>query len=296
MKKIHFGIGLTVVALLSIILSGCGKTDVVIGTQTYTETKILAEMYKALIEDRTSLTAKVKPDLAASQVVIDGLKNNDIQMATLYTGEIFNNHFEVKPSHDRQEVLQQAKDGFHDKYNIKWFDPYGFENTYIFTVRKDIKEEKKLSKVSDVKPYAKDLKFGVDTTWLERADDGYPAFQKMYDMSFKDPHPMDINLVYSAVANKDVDIVLAYSTDPRIKQFDLVTLEDDKHFFPPYDACPVMNESLLKEHPELEEVAKALVGKINVDTIVALNYKVDVDQQTPKDVAIAFLKEQGLLQ
>jgi osmoprotectant transport system substrate-binding protein len=136
---------------------------------------------------------------------------------------------------------------------------------------------------------------GVDTTWLERGDDGYAAFKKEYGFNFKDPHPMDINLVYGAIANKQVDIVLAYTTDPRILADNLVVLQDDKSFFPPYDASPATNDKTLAKYPQLDAVIQKLVGKIDTKTMVSLNYKVDIDKKTPKQVATDFLKEQGLL-
>lgn len=283
--------------LLSLVLSACGSKEntIVIGAQNYTEPLIIANMYKALIEDRTDLQVKIKPDLAASKVVIDAMKNNELQMATLYTGEIFNGYFDIKDTKDRQEVLREAQEGFDKHYGFKWFDPYGFENTYAFTVRKDVAEQHQLKKVSDVKDLAKDMKIGVDTTWLERDDDGYRAFQKVYGFSFKETFPMQIGLVYEAAANKKVDIVLAYSTDPGLKQYDLQTLEDDKHFFPPYDACPVVRKDVLEKHPELENVVESLIGKIDANTMTSLNYKVEVDKQSPDKVAADFLKANGLL-
>lgn len=296
MKK---GFALSVVTVLSsasLLLSGCSKGDTIqIGAQTYTEPKIIAEMYKALIENRTKLKAKVVPDLAASPVVIKSMKNKEIDMATLYTGEIFNGYFNIEQTKDRQKVMRQAQEGFNKNYDFKWFDPYGFENTYAFTVRKDLADQYKLDKISDLAEKAKDMKIGVDTTWLERENDGYKAFSKQYGLSFGQTLPMEIGLVYEAVANKKVDIVLAYSTDARIKEFNLATLKDDKQFFPPYDASPVVRNESLKQHPELNDVVQLLVGKINAETMIDLNYDVDVKKRSEKDVAVEFLKKNGLL-
>ncbi|MFD0676703.1 MULTISPECIES: glycine betaine ABC transporter substrate-binding protein [unclassified Paenibacillus] len=291
-------IGILVLSM-SVLLAGCskGKGDTIkIGAQTYTEPKIIAEMYKALVEERTELKVQVVPDLAASPVIIQAMKSKELDMATLYSGEIFNGYFEIEQTKDRAKVLQQAQAGFDKSMDFKWFDPYGFENTYAFTVRKELADQYKLENISDLTDKAKDMKIGVDTTWLERDNDGYKAFMKHYGgLSFGQTLPMEIGLVYEAVSNKKVDIVLAYSTDARIKQFELKTLKDDKQFFPPYDASAVIRKETLQKHPELNDVIQLLVGKINAETMVGLNYEVDVKKRNEKDVAVEFLKKTGLL-
>ncbi|MFU1797234.1 glycine betaine ABC transporter substrate-binding protein [Paenibacillus azoreducens] len=282
--------------LLAGLTSACGiQSQVTIGTQTYTESKIIAEMYKALIEDRTNLNVGIIPDLASSSLVINAMKRNDVQMATLYTGEIFNNHFPISGSKDRQQVLKEAQEGFRKYYQFSWLDPLGFENTYAFTVRKDLADSKGYTKITDVKKDMDAMKLGVDTTWLERSTDGYPAFSEAYGIKFGQVFPMEISLVYSAVANKQVDIVLAYSTDSRPKAYNLKTLQDDKQFFPPYDASPVLRSDLLKKHPEIQEAIAPLIGHLDADTMIALNYQVDIEKKSEREVAVAYLKEQGLL-
>ncbi|KKI90740.1 glycine/betaine ABC transporter substrate-binding protein [Bacillus sp. SA1-12] len=282
--------------LLVFSLAGCagGKT-VTVGTQTFTETKILGYMYEYLIEDKTDIDVDVKTDLASSPFVLNAMKENQLQIGTLYSGEIFNKHFPIEETKDPEKVLEQAQNGF-DKYmGMAWFDPLGFENTYAFTVRKEVAEAYNLKKISDLKNVASKMTLGVDTAWLEREHDGYDAFSKHYGLKFKNVYPMEINLVYKAVEKKQMDIVLAYSSDARIKEYDLVTLEDDKRFFPPYDASTVVLNDTIKKYPKIKSALKPLEGTINLDTMRALNAKVDIEKQAPKDVAKQFLEEQGLL-
>lgn len=282
--------------ILAGMTSACGiQSQVTIGTQTYTESKILAEMYRALIEDRTGLSVDIIPDLASSSLVINAMKRDDVQMATLYTGEIFNNYFPISGTKDRQVVLKEAQEGFQKKFQFTWMNPLGFENTYAFTVRKELAEANGYTKISDVKKDMANMKLGVDTTWLERSTDGYPAFSKAYGIKFGQTFPMEISLVYSAVANKQVDIVLAYSTDSRLKAYNLQTLQDDKQFFPPYDASPVLRSDLLKKHPEIEDAIAPLIGHLDADTMISLNYQVDIEKKSEREVALAYLKQQGLL-
>ncbi|UHA72118.1 glycine betaine ABC transporter substrate-binding protein [Paenibacillus sp. 481] len=286
----------TVLLALTVLLSACGADNrIVIGTQTFTETKILAEMYKALIEDRTDLEAKVVPDLASSGLVLNAIKKGELQLGTLYSGEIFNKHFPIKETKDRAEVLKQAQVGFDKHFNLKWFDPLGFENTYAFTVRQDIAEQKGYTSISDIQPDANTLRLGVDTTWLERDTDGYRSFQKAYGFAFAKEFPMEQSLVYQAVAGNQVDIVLAYSTDSRLKAYNLKTLADDKKFFPPYDASPVMRKEVLDSHPQLAEIIGLLVGRLDVETMINLNYEVDIEKKSEREVALNYLKKVGLL-
>jgi osmoprotectant transport system substrate-binding protein len=287
---------LTLLTALMVSLSACARSDkIIIGTQTFSEPKILAQMNKLLIEDRTSLKVDVLPDLASSTVVMQALQNNDIQMAVLYSGIIFDHYFPIQPTRDRQSVIDQAKEGFNKHFGLNWFDSYGFENTYAFTVRQEVAEQNKLDKISDIAPIAPTMTLGVDTTWLERQSDGYPAFKKHYGITFGKTLPMEIALVYKAVASKDVDIVLAYTTDPRLKAYKLKTLKDDKQFFPPYDASPVVRNEVLAKHPELKSVISLLTGKIDVQTMIDLNYEVDVNKRNERKVAEEYLIKVGLL-
>jgi osmoprotectant transport system substrate-binding protein len=298
MKRNIISVTLLLILLAALIasVSACSRSDkIIIGTQTFSEPKILAQMNKLLIEDRTGLKVDVLPDLASSTVVMQAMQNNDIQMAVLYSGIIFDHYFPINPTKDRQSVLDQAKAGFDKHFGLHWFDSYGFENTYAFTVREDVAVQNKLDKISDVGPIAPKMTLGVDTTWLERQSDGYPAFKQHYGITFGKTLPMEIALVYKAVASKDVDIVLAYSTDPRLKAYNLKTLKDDKQFFPPYDASPVIRNEVLAKHPELNSVIGLLTGKIDVQTMIGLNYEVDVNKRNERKVAEEYLIKIGLL-
>lgn len=286
-----------VVSMLSAALPGKAEAAdrVRIGTQTFTETKILAEIYKAVIEENTDLDVDITTDLASSSLLLRSISRDELDMGTLYSGEIFNGYFDIEDTKDRDAVLRQAQEGFDKLWDLKWFDPLGFENTYTLAVRQEVAEQYGLTKMSDLKDHAQNMRIGVDTTWLERPADGYPAFTKAYGFSFAQTSPMEISLVYSAVSDKIVDIVLAYTTDPGLKEFNLVTLEDDKQFFPPFDASTVARKGLLKEHPELDEALTSLVGTIDEDTMTNLSYQVDVEKMEPRTVALKYLVDQGLL-
>ncbi|RYG73092.1 osmoprotectant ABC transporter substrate-binding protein [Lentibacillus lipolyticus] len=282
---------------LTLLISACsGGNTLTVGTQTYSETKTIGFMYKHLIEDNTDLSVNVKTDMSTDTLVLEGMMNDEIDIATTYTGTALTSFFSMKHPKDREKTMEQTKNQFAEEYNIKVLDPLGFANTYSLAVREDFAKKHNLSSISDLKDMASDLNFGSDTSWLERqGDDGYKAFKELYNFEFGETSPMSPNLVYDALNEKDKNIVLAYSTDARIDVYDLKTLNDDKNFFPPYDAATFVREESLDEYPELEELLNKFVGKLDLDVIRELNRKVDIDGKNPKDVAEQFLKDENLL-
>lgn len=296
MRKIIISILLSIGVIGSLAACSGGSSTITIGAQTYTETKILAEMYKELIESETDIKVEVKPDLATSPIVLEGMQKGDIDMSTQFTGTAISSFTDIENPKDADATLQQAKDFFSgEDYEFEFFDALGYANTYAFAVRADVAEEHNLEKVSDVADIAGDFSAGFDTAWMERENDGYPAFQDTYGIEFGETNPMEIGLVYDAVKNEDVDIVLAYSTDPRIVAYDLVILEDDESFFPPYDAAPVIREETLEEHPEIAEIIEPLIDRFDEEIIGDLNGKVDLDEEDIKDVAHEYLENENLL-
>jgi len=285
-------------ALVLLPAAGCGSQDVVkIGHQPTTEQTILAHMLKQLIEAHTDIKTELVGGLGSTPIVLQAMENNDIQISAVrYVGTDLTSSLKLKEfSKDPQEAFELVKKGVAEKFDQTWFPSYGFDNTYIFTVRREVADRHNLKTISDLAKVAGEMHLGTDSSWLERPNDGYQAFQEAYGFSFGRTTPMDIGLVYKAVANKEVDIVLAYSTDARLEEYQLVTLEDDKHFFPPYGASPVVKNETLEQFPELEDVINMLTGRIDTKTMVRLNYKGDIEQQDPAQIAREFLLEQGLI-
>jgi len=285
-------------ALVLLPAAGCGSQDVVkIGHQPTTEQTILAHMLKQLIEAHTDIKTELVGGLGSTPIVLQAMENNDIQISAVrYVGTDLTSSLKLKEfSKDPQEAFELVKKGVAEKFDQTWFPSYGFDNTYIFTVRREVADRHNLKTISDLAKVAGEMHLGTDSSWLERPNDGYQAFQEAYGFSFGRTTPMDIGLVYKAVANKEVDIVLAYSTDARLEEYQLVTLEDDKHFFPPYGASPVVKNETLEQFPELEDVINMLTGRIDTKTMVRLNYKGDIEQQDPAQIAREFLLKQGLI-
>ncbi|MBI0577388.1 osmoprotectant ABC transporter substrate-binding protein [Neobacillus cucumis] len=295
MKK-FIGVFVLVFTLL-VSLAGCGKSDTVnIGSQSFSEQLILSNMVKLLIEDKTDLKAKIVEGLGSTPVVHKAQTKGDIQVSIRYVGTDLSGTLGMTsfPT-DPKESFDLVSKEFEKKYKQTWMQPFGFENTYAFTVRQELADKLHLEKVSDIAPEAGKLSLGTDNAWLERPQDGYPAFEKTYGVKFGKTSPMDIGLVYKAVKNKDVDVVLAYSTDSRLKQYNLKTLTDDKKFFPSYQCATVVSDDLLKKHPDLKGVMSKLSGLIDSKTMTDLNYKADIEKKEPNEIAKEFLIEKGLI-
>lgn len=299
MRKSNWIKALIITGLSLLLATGCSSGDVVkIGHQPTSEQTILAHMLKQVIEGNSDLKTELVGGLGATPVVLKAMQNNDIQISAVrYVGTDITSSLGLEEfSKDPQEAFDLVKNGVAEKFDQLWFPSYGFENTYVFTVRKELADKYNLQKISDLAAHAKELSLGTDSSWLERPNDGYQAFIQEYGFQFGKTTPMDIGLVYKAVDTKEVDIVLAYSTDSRLKEYNLVTLEDDKHFFPPYGASPVVRNDTLKQYPQLEEVINKLAGKIDTQTMTALNYQADIEKKDPAAIAREFLLEHGLIQ
>src|SRR5699024_9981767 len=143
-------------------------------------------------------------------------------------------------------------------------ETYRFENSYSLAVTEQFAGENSIETIPDLEPYAEELQFGVANAWVTREGDGYDGFVETY-FDFDQALPMNLGLVYRAAGTGNMDVVLAYSTDGRIKEYNLKLLEDDKKFFPPYDASPVIRDDVLERYPEIEDITKRLENQISTE-------------------------------
>lgn len=289
---------LTVILLISVLLigiTGCSNKEVSeirIGGKNFSEQFIMAEMLSILIEENTNLKTDVQTNLAAN-VLFEAIKSDQVDLYLEYTGTGLIN-MGMEPMTDPYQVYETVKKEFEEQLNIKWMKPYGFNNTYAMVVTRETAEKYNLKTVSDLAKVGNELALGCTYVFAER-DDGYPGLSKHYDLSFDDIRGMDPSLMYQALVGDSVDVISGFATDGRIAAFDLVILEDDKQFFPPYDAAPIIRMEVLKKHPELEDVLNKLANYIDDSKMAELNAAVDLDKREPADVAREFLEEEGLI-
>ncbi|MDM5321485.1 osmoprotectant ABC transporter substrate-binding protein [Bacillus altitudinis] len=273
-------------------LAGSSGNTLRVGAQNFTESEIMAYMVSDIIEHYTDKKTTIVKNLGSNTVQQKAMENGDVDIsATRYTGTDLTSTLGMDAEKNPERAMEIVQKEFKKRYDYKWFDSYGFDNTYAFAVTQKMAKENKLETVSDLKKNAKNYRFGVDNIWLKKKGDGYEGFVKTYGIEFGNTYPMQIGLVYDALKNEKMDIVLAYSTDGRIKAYDLKILKDDKRFFPPYDASPVVPEKVLKENPGLDKVINRLIGKIDTEQMQELNYQVDGELQEPATVAKNFLKK-----
>ncbi|WP_375152004.1 osmoprotectant ABC transporter substrate-binding protein [Enterococcus mundtii] len=298
MKRIRNSVVLVLTVLL---LASCSFPGLASNTDEYTisitggitsEAQIIASIVAGMIEHYTEKNTTIINNLATTTINHQAMINGDASIsAARYTGTDLTTTLNLPPEKDPAKAFDIVKREFEKRYDQTWFPSYGFENTYVFLVRKDTAEKYNLKKVSDLKNVADELVAGVDTSWINRKGDGYDGFKETYGFSFDSILPMQIGLVYDAVEAGRMDIVLGYSTDGRIASYDLVMLEDDLSFFPPYDAAPVVDNQLLKDTPGLAEALTKLSNTISTEKMQQLNYEADNNLVEPSVVAERFLKE-----
>lgn len=284
--------------VLLVMLAGCSlpglasttKDTIKIGALGTSESQILAEMLAIMIERETDADTELVTHLGSSIVQHQGMMRGDLDMtSTRYTGTDLSGALGMDPVTDPDEALSIVTREFQERFNQTWGPTYGFENSYSVAITEEFAEENNIETVSDLEPYADELRFGVDNAWVNRKGDGYDGFQEMY-FSFGEVYPMNIGLVYQAAATGSMDVVLAYSSDGRIQEFDLKVLEDDRRFFPPYDASPVIANETLEKHPKIQDVMEKLSGQISTEKMQELNYNADVKLMNPRKVAKEFLE------
>lgn len=287
--------------LVALVLSSCslpglggdaGKDAITVTGGVTTETQILAGIVKGMIEHYIDQPVQVINNLGSTTINHQAMINGDANIsAARYTGTDLTSTLQMTAEKDPKKAMDIVVKEFEERYKQKYYPSYGFANTYAFMVTKETAEKYQLKKISDFKKVADQLNAGVDSSWLEKEGDGYRAFKEDYGFDFKRVYPMQIGLVYDALAAGKMDAVLGYSTDGRIASYDLVVLEDDLKFFPPYDASPVATDAILKAYPKLNGILEKLEGKIDTKTMQQLNYKADNDLIEPEVVAQDFLKE-----
>jgi len=294
---------LAVISLLVMLMGACGgggaqnggngnSGKIAVGSKNFTENILLAHMMAILIEENTDLQVDRKVNLGGSNVAWQALLNNDIQLYPDYTGTIVANYYQ-EGTGDAEETLRKAQE-LVKRDNLKFLEPWGFNNTYTLAVKRELAEELGLNTYSDLAKVSDRLVIGSEFEFLDRPD-GLPGLKGVYGMNFADERGMDAGLRYPSIEEGKVDVINAFATDGMLVVFQLKILEDDKSFFPPYHGAPIVRQDMLDKYPEVEELLNRLAGKIDDETMQALNAKVDAEGLKEEDVAREFLVELGLI-
>lgn len=281
------GIALTLAATLS-------RTErrIAVGSKDFTEQIILGELIAQVIETQTALSVERRFDLGGS-LAHQALVAGEIDAYVEYTGTALTAILHHHRLSDPKAVYARVKEEYAEKFDLAWTEPLGFENTFAILVRGEDARRLKLRSVSDAASYAPQWRAGFGQDFMSRPD-GYPGFSKVYNLQFSEIREMDLSLTYRALAEGQVDLIAGNSTDGLIARYGFTQLEDDRGYFPPYDAVPVIRREVLEAHPRVGEALEALGGLISVDEMRDMNYQVDGEGRPIGEVVRAFLAEKGI--
>ena len=279
------------------VLSSCHKAPerkITIGSKFFTEQVILAELLAQHIEARTGILVDRKTNLGGTLLVHKALLAGELDLYVEYTGTALTSVLNERPSGDSSAVYSRVRSLYAERFHLEVTEPLGFENTFAMVIRGDDAQRFHLRTMSDLVPIAPKWRVGVGYEFLERPD-GFRGWSERYGLHFADkPRVMDLGLIYRALVDHQVDIVAGNSTDGLIDSLGLVALQDDKHYFPPYDAVPITRQATLARFPQLRGALAELAGKISASDIRRLNYAVEGQLQDPAEVVRQFRASHGL--
>jgi len=261
-----------------------------VGAKNFTEQEILGELIAGVIERRTDLPVQRRLGLGGTDICHAALLGGELDIYVEYTGTALLNVLRREVIANRWRAHRTTTLAYRSRFDLTWLPPIGFNNTYAIAVRADEAAARGWTRLSDLAADAADadLRAGFTAEFMERPD-GLPGLRERYQLAFGDTMDLEPGLMYDAIDAGQVDVIGAFATDGRLAAYDLVVLEDDRGFFPPYDAAPVIRGEVLRRHPELRAALAILAGTIDDASMRAMNAAVDVDGRDPAAVAAAWL-------
>jgi osmoprotectant transport system permease protein len=271
--------------------SAASATRVVIASKDFTESSLLAEIIAQLLESR-GVSVQRKFELGGN-LSHEALLSGQADIYPEYTGTSYTAILQHAPISDPRAVYDQVKREYAERFKLEISKPLGFENTFAMLIRGDEARKLNLRTISDATPYASKWRAGFGQDFMSRAD-GYPGFSKAYGFKVGEVREMDLSLTYIALSSRQVDLIAGNSTEGRIEKLDLVQLQDDRHYFPPYEAVYIMRRETLMQVPQLQEVLGKLAGAISTSEMRHLNYEIDGNKRDPKDVVKEWIASKNL--
>lgn len=293
--------GLVVALFLgSIVLDSLdfsGKRRIVVGSKEYIEVRIIDEIYAQMIEAHTDdLIVERKPSLGSTMIVWEALNNGELDIAPDYTGTYYATVLGMTPypGMEKQQTYQDVAEAL-AVYDLNALAQLGPNNTYVFAVKPELAQKYNLKKVSDLAGISIDLTVGCSQDFFARDLDGLPGVSREYGLKFKNTLTFGAAPMYIALENDEVDVIVTFATDGLLKKYDLVFLEDDKHFFPPYVIFGIYNQRIRDEFPEVVEILNRLELAITDAEMQAMNYDGAQNGREPYEIAREFLIEKELI-
>ena len=275
-------------------VSVASPSTITVGSKNFMESKLLAEIFAQLIEARTDLTVIRRLGLAGTQVCFEALKTGAIDLYPEYTGTGLVSILHEPPGKNAREALQKVRAEFLARWNLWWLSPLGFENSYALAVTRPVASQWSLHTISDLAKVSPSLKAGLGYEFIKRPD-GLPGLQKAYGLTFHNVQGFQQALKYQAAGANDIDVLDVYTTDGRLAAYNFQVLDDDKHFFPPYEAAALVRGETLETHPELGTALSLLGNALNADMMRQLNYRLQEEGEPVERVAQEALTTLALL-
>lgn len=266
----------------------------VIGSKNFTEQAILGELIAQHLESKTGLFVERRFYLAGSYICHQAILAGRIDIYPEYTGTALTAILKEPPRDSSVEVYNRVKAEYERRFKLEVMPPLGFSNTFAMVIRGEDARGFRLRTISDAAREAPHWRAGFGYEFMERPD-GFQGLARTYNLKFAlPPRIMDLGLLYRALKEKRVDLVAGNSTDGLIAALDLAALEDDRHYFPPYDAVAIVREETLTRHPEVGQALRDLAGNISAEEMRRMNYVVDGEHHDVKEVAREFLAAKKL--
>ena len=295
--KIIFTLLVFLLLLPVIGCDGCERNPnrIVVGSKNFTEQLILGELFAQIIEARTHLPVERRFYLAGTFICHQAILAGRIDIYPEYTGTALTAVLKEQPSGDRQEVYRRVKQGYESRFGLSVGPPLGFDDTFAMVIRGDDARQLHLKTLSETAAFTPKWRAGFGYEFMERPD-GYKGLVASYGLRFAEaPRIMDLGLITRALKERQVDIIAGNNTDGLIPALDFVVLEDDHHYFPPYEAVAIMRGEMLKNHPEVGAALDELSGAISDEDMRRLNYAVDGQHRDVTAVVREFLKQRGMI-
>lgn len=286
------------IVIAGTLLTSCSRSHanrVVVGSKNFTESFILGELIAQQIESHTSLKVERRFYLAGTYICQQAMLAGRIDIYPEYTGTALTAVLKEKASGDRNDVYQRVKSEYERRFDLTLGPQFGFNDTFAMEIRGEDARRVGVKTLSQAAAFAPTWRAGFGYEFMERPD-GYSGLVQMYGLHFAGPpRIMDLGLLTRALKDRQIDFAGGNATDGLIPALDLYVLADDKHYFPPYEAVPVVREETLREHPEITRALDELGNKISDAEMQQLNYAVDGQHRDPREVVREFLKRKNLV-
>jgi osmoprotectant transport system substrate-binding protein len=288
----------SILVIFALLLASCSTSHsdrIVVGSKNFTESFVLGELIAQQIESHTNLKVERRFYLAGSYICQQAILAGRIDVYPEYTGTALTAILKQNASGDRKDVYQKVKNEYENRFGLTLGPSLGFNDTFAMEVRGEDARRLNLKTLSQAVAFAPKWRAGFGYEFMERPD-GYPGLAATYGLHFAEqPRIMDLGLLARALKDHQIDLAAGNATDGLIPALDLFVLEDDRHYFPPYEAVPVIREQTIQQHPEVARALQELAGKISDEEMQRLNYAVDGQHRDAADVAREFLKRKGLV-